>query len=75
MEGDLTWLQALFDRGYDGAGEDLRRIITPARRIPAGRLTLARRPDPGRGPGHRGREASGRPGRLAVLQGPLLLSR
>jgi nitroimidazol reductase NimA-like FMN-containing flavoprotein (pyridoxamine 5'-phosphate oxidase superfamily) len=34
-ERDLVWLQALLDRSYDGAGEHLRSITTPARRIPA----------------------------------------
>lgn len=36
---DLTWLQALLDRSYDSAGEHLRSITTPARRIPACELT------------------------------------
>lgn len=34
-EDDLVWLQALLDRSYDGAGDHLRSITTPARRIPA----------------------------------------
>ena len=32
---DIEWLQALLDRSYAGAGEHLRSITTPARRIPA----------------------------------------
>lgn len=36
---DLTWLQALLDRSYAGAGEHLRSITTPDRRIGAAELT------------------------------------
>lgn len=35
---DLAWLQALLDRSYHSAGEHLRSITTPARRIPAAEL-------------------------------------
>jgi uncharacterized pyridoxamine 5'-phosphate oxidase family protein len=34
----LTWLQSLLDRSYDRAGEHLRSITTPARRITAADL-------------------------------------
>jgi hypothetical protein len=37
-EADIVWLQALLDRSYDEAGEHLRSITTPQRRIPAGSL-------------------------------------
>lgn len=37
-EEDLAWLQSLLDRSYDRAGEHLRSITTPARRIPATEL-------------------------------------
>jgi hypothetical protein len=37
-KADLNWLQDLLDRSYDGAGEHLRSITTPERRIPAGEL-------------------------------------
>lgn len=35
---DVDWLQELLDRSYANAGEHLRSITTPARRIPAGEL-------------------------------------
>jgi uncharacterized pyridoxamine 5'-phosphate oxidase family protein len=35
---DVAWLQALLDRSYEAAGEHLRSITTPARRIPAQEL-------------------------------------
>jgi hypothetical protein len=35
---DLEWLQGLLDRSYAAAGEHLRSITTPARRIPAADL-------------------------------------
>ena len=35
---DIAWLQALLDRSYDAAGEHLRSITTPGRRIPAAEL-------------------------------------
>lgn len=35
---DVAWLQALLDRSYERAGEHLRSITTPARRIPAAEL-------------------------------------
>lgn len=38
-EEDLAWLQALLDRSYEHAGNHLRSITTPARRIPATELT------------------------------------
>jgi nitroimidazol reductase NimA-like FMN-containing flavoprotein (pyridoxamine 5'-phosphate oxidase superfamily) len=37
-EADLIWLQDLLDRSYDGAGEHLRSITTPERRIEAEEL-------------------------------------
>ena len=37
-EADLAWLQELLDRSYAGAGEHLKSITTPARRIPAAEL-------------------------------------
>ncbi len=37
-EADLIWLQDLLDRSYDVAGEHLRSITTPERRIPADEL-------------------------------------
>lgn len=35
---DVAWLQALLDRSYNGAGEHLRSITTPPRRILAAEL-------------------------------------
>ena len=35
---DIAWLQALLDRSYDSAGEHLRSITTPDRRISAADL-------------------------------------
>ena len=35
---DVAWLQALLDRSYKAAGEHLRSITTPQRRIPAEEL-------------------------------------
>lgn len=35
---DIAWLQALLDRSYARAGQHLRSITTPARRIPAAEL-------------------------------------
>jgi uncharacterized pyridoxamine 5'-phosphate oxidase family protein len=35
---DVAWLQALLDRSYETAGEHLRSITTPPRRIPAAEL-------------------------------------
>ena len=37
-EEELAWLQALLDRSYGRAGEHLRSITTPERRIPAADL-------------------------------------
>jgi hypothetical protein len=34
-DADIDWLQDLLDRSYVAAGEHLRSITTPARRIPA----------------------------------------
>ncbi len=38
-EEDLAWLQSLLDRSYEHAGNHLRSITTPPRRIPAAELT------------------------------------
>jgi uncharacterized pyridoxamine 5'-phosphate oxidase family protein len=35
---DVLWLQSLLDRSYQAAGEHLRSITTPPRRIPAAEL-------------------------------------
>ena len=35
---DLDWLQGLLDLSYEAAGEHLKSITTPARRIPAAEL-------------------------------------
>src|SRR5207248_7655893 len=35
---DVAWLQDLLDRSYESAGDHLRSITTPPRRIPAGEL-------------------------------------
>ena len=35
---DVAWLQDLLDRSYERAGDHLRSITTPPRRIPAGEL-------------------------------------
>ncbi len=37
---DIGWMQDLLDRSYAAAGEHLRSITTPARRIPAAELPL-----------------------------------
>jgi Pyridoxamine 5'-phosphate oxidase len=37
-DADITWLQELLDRSYDAAGEHLRSITTPPRRIGADEL-------------------------------------
>jgi nitroimidazol reductase NimA-like FMN-containing flavoprotein (pyridoxamine 5'-phosphate oxidase superfamily) len=36
---DIAWLQSVLDRSYDAAGEHLRSITTPVRRIPAEELS------------------------------------
>lgn len=36
---DIEWLQALLDRSYESAGDHLRSITTPARRIAAVELS------------------------------------
>ena len=38
-EQDIAWLETLLDRSYDTAGEHLRSITTPPRRIPARELS------------------------------------
>jgi nitroimidazol reductase NimA-like FMN-containing flavoprotein (pyridoxamine 5'-phosphate oxidase superfamily) len=35
---DVEWLQALLDRSYASAGQHLREVITPERRLSAGKL-------------------------------------
>jgi hypothetical protein len=37
-DADIAWLQGLLDRSYESAGEHLRSITTPERRIPADEL-------------------------------------
>ncbi len=37
-DADIAWLQDMLDRSYESAGEHLRSITTPERRIPADEL-------------------------------------